>query len=92
MHRLFQDNMIQIRASEMGQYSFCSIAWYLQRCGITPESSSLQRGIKEHESLSIQLTEVKKYEIQVRLLRRLAIIFCILALLISVIKVSLSIF
>ena len=92
MYRVFQNGMIPIRASEIGQYSFCSTAWYLQRCGIKPESSSLLRGIKEHELLGVQFTEIKKKERNVHLLRRCAILICIIALIISVIEVSLSIF
>lgn len=40
-----------ISASEIGQYHFCSIAWYLQRCGYEPKSSMLDIGTKKHAEL-----------------------------------------
>ena len=40
-----------IRASEIGQYHYCSIAWYLQKCGYKPKSSMLDFGAKKHLEL-----------------------------------------
>jgi len=40
-----------IKASEIGQYCFCSISWYLQRCGYKPISPMIDIGIKKHEEL-----------------------------------------
>ena len=40
-----------INASEIGQYYFCSKAWYLQRCGYKPETVFLDIGTKKHEKL-----------------------------------------
>ncbi len=40
-----------ISASEIGQYHFCSIAWYLKKCGYQPESPLLDVGTMEHEKL-----------------------------------------
>ena len=44
-----------IRASEIGQYRFCSIAWKLQKMGYVPNSPALKRGVKAHQSLGYQL-------------------------------------
>lgn len=44
-----KDNVIS--ASEIGQYHFCPMAWYLQRCGYKPKSESLDIGKKKHEEL-----------------------------------------
>ena len=44
-------NNAVISASEIGQYYFCSMAWYLQKCGYKPESMSLELGTKKHENL-----------------------------------------
>jgi len=54
----FKDTTI-IKASEIGQYCYCSIAWYLQKCGYEPKSPMLQIGIKKHEDLGkiIELTQ-----------------------------------
>lgn len=40
-----------ISASEIGQYHYCSIAWYLQKCGYEPKSPLLDIGIKKHVEL-----------------------------------------
>ena len=40
-----------LSASEIGQYHFCSVAWYLQRCGYEPESPMLDIGTKKHAEL-----------------------------------------
>ena len=40
-----------ISASEIGQYNYCSVAWFLQRCGYEPLSESLEVGAKEHIEL-----------------------------------------
>lgn len=38
-----------ISASEIGQYQYCSIAWYLQKCGYQPKSHMLDVGRKKHK-------------------------------------------
>jgi len=40
-----------ISASEIGQYHFCPMSWYLQRCGYEPESKSLKIGKDKHVEL-----------------------------------------
>lgn len=37
-----------ISASEIGQYHYCSVAWYLQKCGYKPDSKLLDIGTKKH--------------------------------------------
>ena len=37
-----------ISASEIGQYHYCPMAWYLQKCGYEPQSPLLEIGIKKH--------------------------------------------
>ena len=39
-----------IRASEIGQYQYCSISWKLQKNGYRPNSLYLKKGIKNHIS------------------------------------------
>ena len=43
----FRDDKI-ISASEIGQYKFCPLSWYLQRCGYKPKSKSLDYGKEKH--------------------------------------------
>ena len=40
-----------ISASEIGQYNYCSVAWFLQRCGYEPISENLDAGAKAHIEL-----------------------------------------
>ena len=44
-----------IRASEIGQYSFCSKAWQLQQEGYMPDSRAIERGASAHRSLGYTL-------------------------------------
>lgn len=46
-----------ISASEIGQYHYCSVSWFLQKCGYTPKSPMLEVGAKKH----IQLGETIDY-------------------------------
>jgi hypothetical protein len=46
----FKDSEV-ISASEIGQFCYCSISWYLQQCGYKPDSPKLDIGIKKHENL-----------------------------------------
>jgi len=46
----FKDTDI-ISASEIGQYHYCSVAWYLQKCGYKPKSPMLDIGAKKHIEL-----------------------------------------
>jgi hypothetical protein len=50
-----------ISASEIGQYNYCSVAWFLQRCGYEPLSKSLELGTKAHIELGdiIDYTKLK---------------------------------
>jgi len=40
-----------ISASEIGQYIYCSVAWYLQKCGYDPKSPFLDMGKEKHIKL-----------------------------------------
>lgn len=40
-----------LSASEIGQYRYCSYAWWLQRCGYKPESPFLDSGKHVHVAL-----------------------------------------
>jgi hypothetical protein len=45
--RKFNESSI-ISASEINQFCYCSIAWYLKKCGYEPKSKILDDGIKKH--------------------------------------------
>ena len=60
-----------INASEVGQYHYCSMAWYLQKCGYEPKSPLLDVGTKKHTELG----EIIDYtQINIKKSRVLAIV------------------
>ncbi|MFA5102952.1 MAG: hypothetical protein WC525_07325 [Candidatus Thermoplasmatota archaeon] len=77
-----------ISASEIGQYSYCSTAWMLQRCGNEPESPSLASGKQIHTTLG---DTIDGFEATIRSARWIAVLgslvlcLAILLLLIEVI-------
>jgi hypothetical protein len=47
-----------LSASEIGQYRYCSNAWFLQRCGYKPESPFLKVGKHVHVTLGKTIDEL----------------------------------
>ena len=76
-----------ISASEIGQYTYCSISWLLQRCGYEPISPLLDVGKKAHIDLGKTIDSIQK---DVKSSRGLAVVgylflfFAILAILYGV--------
>jgi len=50
-----------ISASDIGQYSYCSISWYLNKLGIKPNSENISKGVKNHYRLGVELDNSKKF-------------------------------
>ena len=48
-----------INASEIGQYYFCSMSWYLQKQGYEPKSPFLEIGATKHEKLGEIITKTQ---------------------------------
>jgi hypothetical protein len=48
-----------IRASEIGQYHYCSMLWYLQKKGFQPKSPLLEAGTKKHIELGKTIDNVE---------------------------------
>jgi len=69
-----------ITASEIGQYAYCPVSWYLKRSGAPMESPGLVRGIAEHERAGGRLRLVARRERASSLLRRIAFLFSFAAL------------
>ena len=63
-----------IRASEIGQYRFCSIAWKLQKMGYVPNSPALKRGVKAHHRLGHQLESFDRTSQISRVLLKVSIV------------------
>lgn len=49
-----------ISASEIGQYHFCSMSWYLQKMGYKPDSPSLKVGVVKHNKHARVLSRSKR--------------------------------
>jgi hypothetical protein len=49
-----------ISASEIGQYTFCSLSWYLQKCGYPPQSHRLLSGKQAHIRLGRTLDVIQE--------------------------------
>jgi len=77
----FKDTDI-ISASEIGQYHYCSVAWYLQKCGYEPKSPMLDIGIKKH----LELGKVIDYtQANIRKTRAISIIGYLLLIIVVMI-------
>jgi hypothetical protein len=52
-----------IYASEIGQYHFCPVAWYLQKCGYTSTSPQINSGRRKHDAYGIVLQKRRTSQI-----------------------------
>ncbi len=52
-----------ISASEIGQYTYCSISWYLHRCGYESRTPMIEAGKKTHVDLGNTIENIQ-YEIE----------------------------
>jgi len=57
-----------ISASEIGQYCYCSIAWYLQKQGFKPDSELLETGKKKHDELGQLINNTERKMVKSRIL------------------------
>jgi hypothetical protein len=78
-----------ISASEIGQYYFCSMAWYLQKCGYKPESPDLELGINKHEKLGKIIAKTQRETRKSKILSLVGYLLLILAVLIFIFEVIL---
>jgi len=77
-----------ISASEIGQYYFCSNAWYLQKCGYKPESVFLDVGKEKHRKIGEVIVKAEHENKKSKLLALvgyLILIFLILTIIFEVI-------
>jgi len=84
----FRKNEI-ISASEIGQYTYCSIAWFLQRCGYKPDSPLLESGKKNHIYFGEKIDTIQnKLSVSKRLITG-GILLLITAIFLTIIEVIL---
>jgi CRISPR/Cas system-associated exonuclease Cas4 (RecB family) len=70
-----------ITASEISQYVYCPVSWYLKRSGEVPYSAGLKRGLREHEKAGGRLVVLEKREAAAGFFRRLGYLFGLAAVL-----------
>ena len=78
-----------ISASELGQYHYCPVSWYLQRCGYKPKSKYLETGKKKHEELGITIESVNQNIRRYRTLEIIGYLFLFIGVLIFLFEVVL---
>lgn len=66
-----------LSASEIGQYIYCSYAWWLHRCGYKPESPFLESGKQVHVALG---DKIDGFEAKMSYARWLAVIASVVLL------------
>ena len=78
-----------LTASGIGQYQFCSVSWYLQKCGYKPESSKLKIGKIKHKKLGkIIINNERKYKTS-KILKYISYFLIILSFLLIISEVIL---
>jgi len=78
-----------LTASEIGQYVYCSNAWYLQRQGYKPVSPDLMQGAIEHHRLGEGIDTINRYTTEYRLVLIVGLLMLLLAMLIILVEVIL---
>ncbi len=78
-----------LSASEIGQYTYCANAWYLQRCGHVPDSPALEHGTQVHHELGGTLDRVQSHEHRASRMVAAGLLILLLALLIFLLGVIL---
>ncbi len=71
-----------INASEISQYHYCSISWYLQKMGYKPKSEEINIGRIKHEKLGYIMDKTKIYRRNSLLLRVISYSMLFIAILI----------
>ena len=60
-----------LTASEVANFEFCPVAWYLQRCGAARDSRSVRNiedGVREHRRIATHATRARRLQRAQRLI------------------------
>jgi CRISPR-associated exonuclease Cas4 len=79
-----QSRRLILKASEIGQFIYCPVAWHMQRQGYKVESPMLDRGLEEHFDLGTQIDTVTEEEKKSRALLFVGLGLIIISVLIFV--------
>ena len=78
-----------INASDIGQFHFCSISWYLKKLGYKPQSDLIDQGTSKHKKLGNTIDNTKKYSKKSKLFKLIGLLFLILSSIVLIIEVIL---
>ena len=81
-----KENKNIIRASEIGQYKYCSIAWKLTKQGYKPNSELLYIGRNKHESHGKLIQSSQKLITKSKILILIGFFLLIFAILLIIIE------
>jgi|SRR5579859_7805479 len=73
-----------LTASEIGEYEFCRVAWYLRRCGVRRDPASispLEHGAREHRRIAVHARRARTLQSAQKFL--LIVIVALLAVVLS---------
>ncbi|MDD1748708.1 MAG: hypothetical protein LUO89_02430 [Methanothrix sp.] len=70
-----------ISASEISQYVYCPVSWYLKRSGVKPQSGGLKNGVVEHKKAGGRLILLEKRERTAGIFRLLGYFSAVIAIL-----------
>ena len=51
-----------LKASEVGRFVYCSVAWHLERQGCQPESAAGEKGLEHHADLGSKIDDLLEAE------------------------------
>ena len=80
--RAYTSPDLVLTASEIGEYEFCRVAWYLRRCGVPRDPASvspLEHGAREHRRIAVHARRARTLQRVQRFL--LIVIVALLAVL-----------
>ena len=78
-----------ISASEIGQYHYCSVSWYLQRNGYRPKSKNLEIGLNRHKQLGMKIDNINKNLLKSKIIAIIGYVLFFISLIFLVFEVIL---
>jgi len=76
-----------ISASEIGQYEYCSVGWFLQKKGYKPDSPHLEKGLEKHRELGKIIQKTEKIHRKSNIFAKIGYILFVIAISIIVFEV-----
>lgn len=76
------NNSDVITASEIAQYAYCPVSWYLKRSGCQPNTPGMVAGMEKHSKVGEKISMVNRKEMASRHLGWLGFLALIVSLLV----------